>query len=86
MRAGVLADRGYAAAARIAPANVPRLVELITELVSAGLISIDVSDDGETTYALTPRGQQAARAMAMSRNAHALVLLGALLRASEDPN
>jgi len=60
--------------------------ELIAELASAGLVSVEVSDDGDITYALTPQGQQSARLMAMSRQAHALVLLGALAGASGNPD
>jgi hypothetical protein len=59
---------------------------LIAELRSAGLVAVEVSDDGDIAYALTPRGQQAARLMAMSRHAHALVLLGALVGTGESPN
>lgn len=64
----------------------PSLVELIAELASAGLVSVAVSDDGDIGYALTSQGQLAARLMAMSHDAHALVLLGALMGASEEPN
>jgi hypothetical protein len=64
----------------------PSLAVLIAELASAGLVSVEVSDDGDIGYALTPQGQLAARLMAMSRHAHALVLLGALVGAREEPN
>lgn len=64
----------------------PSLADLIAELASAGLVSVVMSDDGDISYALTPQGQLAARLMAMSRHAHALVLLGALVGASDDPN
>ena len=86
VRAGATADQGHTADARTAAGSAPSLAELITELASAGLVSVEVSDDGDTTYALTQDGQQAARLMAMSRHAHALVLLGALVGASEGPN
>ena len=62
------------------------LAQLIAELASAGLVSIEASDDGEPRYALTPQGQSAARSMALSGQAHALVLLGALATAPAELN
>ena len=49
-------------------------------------MSTDVGHDGDVTYLLTPRGQLAARQMAMSGEAYARVLLGALMGATSDPN
>jgi hypothetical protein len=60
--------------------------ELITDLAKAGLVSVEVGDDGVVWYALTSAGQKVARQMAMRRDAHALVLLGALVGSGEYPN
>jgi hypothetical protein len=60
--------------------------ELIADLAKAGLLSVEVDDDGVVWYELTSAGQKVARQMAMRRDAHALVLLGALFGASEYPN
>ena len=62
------------------------LVELIAELTKAGLVSAEVGDDGVMWYVLTPTGEKAARQMAMRGDAHALVLLGALVGSSQRPN
>jgi hypothetical protein len=64
----------------------PSLTELIAELACAGLISLEAIDDGDVSYSLTPQGQVAARMMAMCRQPHALVLLGALVSAGEERN
>lgn len=60
--------------------------QLMAELASAGLVSVEVDADGEFSYALTVHGRQVARSMAMSRGAHARVLLGALVAAGGRPN
>ena len=60
--------------------------ELIADLAKAGLVSVEVDDDGAVWYALTSAGEQVARQMAMCRDAHALVLLGALSGSGEYPN
>jgi DNA-binding PadR family transcriptional regulator len=60
--------------------------ELIADLAKAGLVSVEVDDDGAVWYALTSAGRKVARQMAMRRDARALVLLGALFGASEYPN
>ena len=79
MRAGSTGHEGHTQSPQaIAPAE-PSLTELIAELASAGLVSIEMLEDGDVSYALTEAGQSAARSMAMSRQPHALVLLGALL-------
>lgn len=64
---------------RATPEAEPCLAELIAELTLAGLIGVEVEDDGDISYCLTARGQRTARMMAMSRQSHALVLLGALV-------
>jgi hypothetical protein len=64
----------------------PGVVQLIAELTCAGLVSVEVGDDGDVSFALTGEGRQAARSMAMSRGAHARVLLGALSGTSDGPN
>ena len=61
----------------------PSLTELIAELACAGLISLEAIDDGDISYSLTSQGQLAARMMAMSRQPHALVLLGALVSSGD---
>jgi hypothetical protein len=86
MRAEATVQRGHSAGTQATARVEPSLAELIAELASAGLVSVAVGDDGDISYALTPQGQLAARLMAMSRHAHARVLLGALLGASDDPN
>ena len=86
MRADVTSPRITAPGTPPIAADEPTLEVLIAELASAGLVSVDVSDGGDVTYALTPRGQQAAQLMAMSRAAHALVLMGALVGASRNPH
>jgi len=86
VRAHDTADGGQTAEAWTAAEIAPRLSQLIGELASAGLVSVEVSADGGVTYALTPQGQRAARLMAMSRQAHALVLLGALVGTNEGLN
>lgn len=64
----------------------PGPAELIAELARAGLVSVEMSDDGDIVFALTPQGQRSALLMAMSRQVHALALLGALAGASEANN
>ncbi len=64
----------------------PDLAQLIAELKSAGLVSVEVDDDGNLSFALTQRGERAALLMAMSRHGHALVLLGALMGTDDHPN
>ena len=71
---------------RTATDDEARRAELIADLAKAGLLSVEVDDDGAVWFALTSAGQKVARQMAMRRDAHALVLLGALFRASEYPN
>lgn len=83
VRAEVTGHGGHTTGAQASAAPEPSLAELIAELASAGLVSIEVRDDGDVSYALTEAGQSAARSMAMSRQAHALVLLGALLGTDE---
>lgn len=67
-------------------ADKARVVELITELSNAGLVSAEMGDDGVMSYELTPAGVTAARQMAMHAHAHALVLLGALVGSTGYPN
>ena len=86
MCADVTVHRSSTVGTRTTAGAEPGPAELIAELASAGLVSVEVSDDGDITYALTPQGQQSARLMAMSRQAHALVLLGALAGASGKPD
>ena len=59
---------------------------LIAELAGAGLVSVEVDDDGDISFTLTQQGRRAARMMAMSRQGHALVLLGALVGTDHGPN
>ncbi len=63
-----------------------RVAELITELVTAGLVVATVGDDGAVEHALTSKGVKAAQQMAMCPDAHALVLLGALFGAGDGLN
>ena len=86
MSAEVTAPRSPTVRAQATAGTEPGPAELIAELASAGLVSVEVSIDGDVTYALTPQGQQSARMMAMSRQAHALVLLGALAGSSRNPD
>ena len=86
MRAEATVPRGRAAGTQATLGVEPSLAELIAELASAGLVSVAVGDDGDINHALTPDGQLAARSMAMSRHPHALVLLGALTGAGDNPN
>lgn len=71
---------------RTATEDEARRAEPIAGLAKAGLVSVELDDDGAVWYALTSAGQKVARQMAMRRDAHALVLLGALFGASEYPN
>lgn len=64
----------------------PALSQLVAELASAGLVRVEVGDDGGTAFVLTRQGQRVARLMAMSRDGHALILLGALVGTSDGPN
>jgi hypothetical protein len=59
---------------------------IILELGRAGLVTVEVDDDGDMSFALTLQGRRAASLMAMSRADHALVLLGALMGTSDGPN
>ena len=73
---------------RSAPADTrdkTSLAELINELANAGLVSAELGNDGSVEYTLTSKGVRAARQMAMCRDDHALVLLGALVGSSEIP-
>jgi DNA-binding MarR family transcriptional regulator len=60
--------------------------ELIADLAKAGLVSVEMDDDGAVWYTLTAAGQKVARQMAMRRDTHVLVLLDALFGESEHPN
>ena len=60
--------------------------QLIAELEGAGLLSIEVDDDADVSFELTRRGHRAAHMMAMGRDGHALVLLGALVSTGHRPN
>ncbi len=60
--------------------------QLIAELERAGLLSVEMDDDGEVSFGLTVQGRRSARLMAMSRQGHALVLLGALVGTENGPN
>ena len=62
------------------------VVQLIAELQSAGLVAVELDEDGEMNLILTGRGQKTARQMAMSKQGHALVLLGALVGTDQGPN
>ena len=83
VRAEVTGQGGHTPGAQAAAGVEPSLPELIGELVSAGLVSVEVHDEGDISYALTAEGESAARSMAMSRQPHALVLLGALVGTNE---
>jgi DNA-binding MarR family transcriptional regulator len=61
------------------------VTQLIAELERAGLLRIEV-DDGDISFVLTESGRTAARSTAMSRQDHALVLLGALVGTEHRPN
>ena len=86
MRAGAFVQRRVPLRSGIATDDLAGLAELIAELTRAGLVSAEVGDDGAMSYALTSAGEKVARQMAMRRDAHALVLLGALVGSSEGPN
>ena len=86
VRADITFQESHTTGAQTTAGVEPSLAVLIAELASAGLVSVEVGGDGDIGYALTPQGQLAARLMAMSRHAHALVLLGALMGAGDDPN
>ena len=86
VRVDVTLPEGSVAGARSGSDSGADVAQLIAELVMAGLVSIEASDDGEPSYALTPQGQSAARSMALSGQAHALVLLGALATAPAELN
>jgi hypothetical protein len=58
----------------------------IAELERAGLLQVEIDEDGELSFVLTARGRTAARSTAMSRQGHALVLLGALIGTAHRPN
>jgi hypothetical protein len=62
------------------------LVDLIAELVHAGLVSTDLDDEGSVGYVLTDAGVRTAQQMAMHKQGHALVLLGALAGSEIGPN
>ncbi|MEX1296234.1 MAG: hypothetical protein AB1Z67_08700 [Candidatus Limnocylindrales bacterium] len=64
----------------------PGAAQLIAELQGAGLIAVEIDEDGDMSFALTPRGRRTAGLMAMSRDGHALVLLGALVGTENGPN
>ncbi len=83
MRAEVTGHGGPTPGTQATAAAEPSPTELMAELASAGLVSIEVRDDGDVSYALTEAGESTARSMAMSRQPYALVLLGALLGAEE---
>ena len=86
LSADVMIRESQAAGAQADADVEPSVAQLVAELASAGLISMELGDDGDVDYALTPQGQLSARLMAMSRNPHALVLLGALMGADDGPN
>ena len=64
----------------------PDATRLIAELEGAGLVSVEIDDDGDISFVLTRRGRRTATLMAMSRQSHALVLLGALVGIEDGPN
>ncbi len=59
--------------------------QLIAELEGAGLLAVEIDEDGDVSFVLTTRGRRAAGLMAMSRDGHALVLLGALVGTANGP-
>ena len=86
MRGDGLVGDGRASSVAAAAADGPDLSQMLVELASADLVSLEVDADGDITYALTARGEQTALLMAMSRQPHALVLLGALVSANKTPD
>ena len=82
MRAQPAIHHRTSPAPRPAAGGEPGAARLVAELMIAGLVSVEVGDDGDIGFALTPSGQKVARQMAMGRDDHALVLLGALIRAN----
>ena len=82
---GLVSDR-HPSSVAAAAADGPDLSQMLVELASADLVSLEVDADGDITYALTARGEQTALLMAMSRQPHALVLLGALVSANKAPD
>ncbi len=86
VRIDVTVEEGRNAGPEASAGAEPDLAQLLAELMSAGLVAVEASDDGEPSYALTPQGQSTARQMALSGEAHALVLLGALSTAADEPN
>lgn len=83
MRSTVTTNKSPTPAGLPAAEVEPGLTQLISDLASAGLVSVEVDPGGELAFALTPQGQQAAQLMSMSRDPYALVLLGALVGASD---
>ena len=82
---GLVSDR-HPSSVAAAAADGPDLSQMLVELASADLVSLEVDADGDITYALTARGEQTALLMAMSRQPHALFLLGALVSANKAPD
>ncbi len=86
MRAEATVEGSHTPDTQVPAGAEPPLAELIAELACAGLISLEAGDGGDISYSLTSRGQLAGRMMAMSKQPHALVLLGALMSTSADLN
>ena len=86
MRADASSQVRVTPRSRTATDDEAKRAELIADLAKAGLVSVEVDDDGAVWYALTSAGQKVARQMAMRRDSHALVLLDALFGSSEYPN
>ena len=55
---------------------------MIAEMVAAGLLTVGTDAEGRETWALTPKGAQVARQMAMSSEDAALAMFNGLLDAA----
>lgn len=78
-------DSGATSPPTAAPEQ-PGVTRIITELEAAGLLSVEVDESGDVSFALTRSGRRTASLMAMSRDGHALVLLSGLVGAEHGPN
>jgi hypothetical protein len=86
VRADAFAEERESQPVQAAVDDRAKLAERIDELMQAGLVSAEMDDDGAISYALTGAGRKVARQMAMHRDGHALVLLGALVSSEEGLN
>lgn len=86
MRTYPIHPSGAGSGSRPAATGQPDAAKLIGELQYAGLLSVEVDEDGDLSFTLTPSGRRTAQLMAMSRDGLALVLLGALVGTGRGPH